>query len=540
MSLADLGLALRLVAAVPGLGGMRVSGAGPLAQAIEAALATALDGAPLRRVPSHADAAALAGGLDLAATLAAGRPVTAPGLIAATAGGVLVVPGAERLDPGAAALLAAALDEGHVRLLLFDEGEADAVPALTERLGLWLDLRGLVLGAGDAGLIEAPARLLIGAVPAKGAAIDAASTIEALAEATLALGIDSARAAQFALRAARGAAGLAGRGGLDTGDLALAARLVLAPRATRLPQEVSPPAPPPSEAPSDAREPRAQPPQEMIVDAARAALPPDILARLAAGLARVRSARAGKGARQRAPRHGRPVGARAGLPGSARRLALIETLRAAAPWQRLRTAPAGRLAIRRDDLRVRRLKSRQEALTIVAVDASGSAALARLAEAKGAVELLLAQAYVKRAQVALIAFRGREAALLLPPTRSLARARRELAELPGGGGTPVAAGLTAARELAESAARRGRTPYLVVLSDGRANVAADGTPDRARAEEEALAAARALAQAGVASAFIDISPRPRPEGARLAAAMHARYLPLPRADAHAVHAALAR
>lgn len=80
----------------------------------------------------------------------------------------------------------------------------------------------------------------------------------------------------------------------------------------------------------------------------------------------------------------------------------------------------------------------------------------------------------------------------------------------------------------------------MVLSDGRANVAADGTPDRARAEEEALAAARALAGAGVASAFIDISPRPRPEGARLAAAMHARYLPLPRADAHAVHAALAR
>ncbi|MBX9815031.1 MAG: magnesium chelatase, partial [Sphingomonas sp.] len=98
--------------------------------------------------------------------------------------------------------------------------------------------------------------------------------------------------------------------------------------------------------------------------------------------------------------------------------------------------------------------------------------------------------------------------------------------------------LAAARELAEQAARRGRTPYLVVLSDGRANIALDGAADRARAEDEALAAARALAEAGVASAFVDISPRPRPEGAKLAAAMRARYLPLPRADAQALHRAI--
>jgi magnesium chelatase subunit D len=94
------------------------------------------------------------------------------------------------------------------------------------------------------------------------------------------------------------------------------------------------------------------------------------------------------------------------------------------------------VAIRREDLRVRRFQTRAEVLTIFAVDASGSSALARLAEAKGAVELLLAEAYVKRAQVALIAFRGTGAELLLPPTRSLARARRLLAELPGGAAAP--------------------------------------------------------------------------------------------------------
>ena len=86
---------------------------------------------------------------------------------------------------------------------------------------------------------------------------------------------------------------------------------------------------------------------------------------------------------------------------------------------------------------------------------SGSSALARLAEAKGAVELLLAQAYVRRAKVALIAFRGTTAELLLPPTRSLARAKRCLGDLAGGGGTPIAAGLSAALDLAMAAKGEG-------------------------------------------------------------------------------------
>ena len=235
------------------------------------------------------------------------------------------------------------------------------------------------------------------------------------------------------------------------------------------------------------------------------------------------------------------MGARAGMPGGGRRLSLIDTLRAAAPWQTLRGKAAGgmgRVQVRRDDLRVRRFETRAQALTIFAVDASGSSAMARLAEAKGAVELLLAAAYVKRAEVALLAFRGVCAELLLPPTRSLTRARRSLAALPGGGGTPLAAGLNAARELAETGRARGRTPFVVVLTDGRANIAADGSTDRALAQADAQAAARAIGATGIASAFVDISARPRPEGAALAAAMHARYLPLPRADAAAMHDAV--
>jgi magnesium chelatase subunit D len=220
------------------------------------------------------------------------------------------------------------------------------------------------------------------------------------------------------------------------------------------------------------------------------------------------------------------------------KVSIVSVSRSAAPWQRVRGAEAGRVRIRRDDLRIRRFEKKMEATTIFAVDASGSSALARLAEAKGAVELLLAEAYVKRAQVALVAFRGTVAELILPPTRSLARARKSLGALPGGGGTPLAAGLNAARELGEAARKRGRTPFLVILTDGRANICANGSMVRQAAEDDAEAAARAIGVSGMGCAFVDISPRPRPEGAQLAGVMGARYLPLPRADARTMHAAV--
>jgi len=329
-------------------------------------------------------------------------------------------------------------------------------------------------------------------------------------------------------------------------DVVLAARLVLAPRATRQPASAEEtadeaPLPPGNDGGEDERGEPA-PLEDVVLAAALAALPPDVLARIAAGRGRGKAKASGAGERRASTLRGRPLAARAGMPGGGRRLALIDTLRAAAPWQRLRGGGAGvgrgRVQVRRDDLRVRRFETRAPALTIMAVDASGSAALARLAEAKGAVELLLAEAYVKRSEVALVAFRGTHAELLLPPTRSLARARRSLAELPGGGGTPLAAGLHAARELAEQARGRGRTPFVVLLTDGRGNIAVDGRADRAAAAADATAAATAIGAAGIAAAFVDISARPGPEGAALAAAMRARYLPLPRADAATMHAAV--
>ena len=193
-------------------------------------------------------------------------------------------------------------------------------------------------------------------------------------------------------------------------------------------------------------------------------------------------------------------------------------------WQAGAAAP--RLLLRPSDIRIRRHEERSERLIVMAVDASGSAAAARLAEAKGAAERLLAGAYAARDHVALVTFRGTGAEVALPPTRSLARARRLLAGLPGGGGTPLAAGLRAAGLVMAAARARGQTPSLAVLTDGRANVALDGEASRGRASEEALAIARGMRGAGPA-VVIDTASRPGRARA-LAEALGARWMPLPR------------
>jgi magnesium chelatase subunit D len=236
------------------------------------------------------------------------------------------------------------------------------------------------------------------------------------------------------------------------------------------------------------------------------------------------------------------VGTRLGSPRGGARLNLIETLRAAAPWQTLRRRAApqrtGLIHVHSDDLRISRLQQRAATATIFVLDASGSSALHRLGEAKGAVNLLLADCYVRRDQVAVIAFRGRTAELLLPPTRSLVRAKRSLAALPGGGGTPLALGLEAALRLATQVRRSGATPIVVLLTDGRANITRAGEPGRVQAEADAIAMARQLRAARLTALVVDTSPQPAIAAQRLAAEMAAQYRALPYAGAAALTAAV--
>lgn len=571
----DILLACRLFALDPqGLVLHVRSAAGPAHDVLLGLLREALPAsAAFRRCPPGIGDDRLLGGLDLSATLASGRRVAQRGLLAEADGGLLLVPMAERLTGATAARLCAALDCGElvaerdglgvrsaarVGIVLLDEGLQDERPpgSLLERAAFRLVLETIPASLGVTGDLAAARRRL--------PAVRCDTRImAALCEAAQALGIPSMRAAIMALRVARGAAALAGRQSVGEQDAMLAVRLVLGWRATILPQTAAPPPEPPEqpqEQPHERQEPEApdQPgPRsgetpapaaepadgmaERVVEAACASLPADLLDRLQQQASPPAAASPGGRAtagQALASLHGRPLFPRVGRPTRGSRLALVETLRAAAPWQRVRRdarardgLPARRVEVRADDFRVARRAERPRSVAIFVVDASGSAALHRLAEAKGAIERLLADCYVRRDRVALIAFRGKAAEILLPPTAALTRARRGLAGLPGGGGTPLAAGLESACALAQALRRRGETPLVVLMTDGRANVTRAGVADRARATEEAARGAAQLRAAGVASLLVDISPRAESRAELLAAGMGALYLKLPDSEA---------
>ena len=546
---------------------------------------------PLRRVPLNINDTALLGGLDLGASLQAGKPIALKGLLSQADGGVLVLAMAERMSLSSAARFGSVLDTGMVALqrdgldtsakaslglVALDEGANDdeQMPAgLADRLAFRL-----LMGAQDEDE-EGPewtAQEVLNARERLSQVTIDDEAVQALCAAALALGIDSLRASVFAVRVARAAAALAGSNTVEEEHTGVAARLVLAPRATRLP----PAAPPENEAqdtPAENQESLSKPdapdaenkdesnadgdqeeaqdedpglPEnlaELVLEAAQAAIPSGLLARLKMGqLHRAKTPTSGSaGALQKNALRGRPVGARKGEPRAGQRINVLETLRAAAPWQKLRQRQQAttdgqiqRIVVRKEDFHVTRFRQSGQTTTVFVVDASGSSALNRLAEAKGAVELLLADCYVRRDSVAVLAFRGQTAELILPPTRSLARAKRSLAGLPGGGGTPLAHAIDAAILLADQLRKKGETPIVVLLTDGKGNIARDGRPGRAQAAADALAAATEMRLRGFSTLLVDTSPQAQDAAKNLAQAMGAQYLALPYAGANSLNQAV--
>jgi magnesium chelatase subunit D len=563
-----------------GLGGVVVrGGAGAHRDEWLARMVTLLpDGAPLRRVPAGVGADRLIGGLDLVATLANQRASVQRGLLAEADGGVLLISMAERIEPGTALAVAAAMDTRNARVerdgvsageatrfmvVAMDESdmaEGSTVPAaLRDRLALEV--------------VPPPMRIGSPARPAPDYAAAAAArallprvridepSLTALCEAAAAMGIQSLRPPIFAARVACTIAALDGCEHVNEETVLLAARMVLGHHALAVPEQTVEPAPGDSEPDaSTADRERGEGSgsdgsgetsngegalAERVVAAVAAIIPAEARSMPADARSRGAEGSGRAAATIRSLAHGRPVGTRPGVPSGGARLAVLDSVRAAAPWQRLRgrTESSPTLVVTPEDLRVRVLARDARVTTIFVVDASGSSALHRMSEAKGAVELMLADSYVRRDRVALIAFRRQRAELLLAPTRSLARARRALAELPGGGGTPLASALDAARQMVGSVRRTEEQARVVLLTDGRANVSRDGSGGRTQAARDALAAARALATLDVPALLIDTAP-PRPgadrngEAASIAEAMGARFLALPLARSAAIHAAI--
>ena len=531
--------ALALLAIDPGLGGLTIRArSGPVRDALVDSL-RALP-MPLTRLHPAMTGEALDGGIDLSATLSAGVLTQTKGLLQDPS--TLVLTMAERADPYLAARLSATLDRGagHVVIAL-DEGieEERLAPALADRMAFHVDLDDI--GRGDIGAgFTAPEVSLID--------IEVAEDIpETLVHLAVRLGILSLRAVGFALRAAKAHAIWHGRDAITEADVSAAVALVFAHRATMMPaDEEQDDTPPPDQEPPEQEQEQTPPeemqgiPEDILLAAIKAALPASLLDDLQSGKAVASAKGTGSGQKKIGNRRGRPLPAREGGASNAR-VDLIATLRAAVPWQTLRKRQhpdRDGPIIRRSDLRRKRYQDHSDRLLIFVVDASGSSALSRLGEAKGAIELLLAQAYARRDHVALISFRGSEAEVLLSPTRSLVQTKRKLAELPGGGATPLAAGLMAADEMARQSVRKGFAPTAIVLTDGRSNMTLDGMPDRAQAAVDSRLMAQSLATQGVQSIVIDTGRRAEPALADLARVMRGRYLALPRADAQSVSAAV--
>ncbi len=485
----------------------------------------------------------LLGGIDVAASLSAGRRMLAEGLLAQQ--GPWVLGGAERASLGLAARIAQAVDAGRGPVVAIDEGaEPDEAlcNVLANRLGLFVDLDGL--RPDNLGCAVSQSQCLRAQKMFPETAIS--PNLETVLVAWSGqLGVFDPRLLCAARAAGRAIAALDNRRVVNEQDIELAFALVVAPRGACV-EDMQPEVEKAEEEDpidqDDARtssDPDDQGVKDQILEAAEIALPSALLD-LSAKAPR-RTAGTGAGGTEAAWARGRPLPSRHGRYQSGRRIDPISTIRAALPWQRLRAAsPAGhRLSLRPSDLRIKRYQKKTGRVVIFTVDASGSQAMARMAEAKGAVECLLAEAYRSRDEVALIAFRGTSAELLLPPTGALVRARSALQSLPAGGGTPLAAGLLAAKTLAQQVQNTGKTAVLVLLSDGRANVALNGEGNRTSAQSDAEVVALALQASRVESLVLDTGRRPEPGLADLAHKLSGRYVAMPHGTAMAMSAAVA-